>query len=201
MFEAMTGHYIYIAASDDLMTWTKEKFDRFAIKVGESANPAEREGFLGGRNELTGASVRACCGFGDWKIVARRLLSSKDEAQDLEARFKAKFDKLNDFVRGDPDWRRSTGGNGESDVLLLPHDIFHAGRGDLDLDVRDLLIAGRSNMFSAVKPTKDPEPRVLSDREEERERVRKLYEQDERDQGRENMDRAAALHEDGSYYT
>jgi hypothetical protein len=39
----MPGHFVYIAVSDGLMTLTKEKFDRFPIKVGESRDPRIRE--------------------------------------------------------------------------------------------------------------------------------------------------------------
>jgi hypothetical protein len=103
---------------------------------------------------VTGGWVRACCGFDDWTIVASRRLPDEDAAEDLEARFKAAFEALDDLVRGDPQWCRPLSGNGESDIVLLPADIFRACLNRLDVDVRDLLIAGRSKMFSAVRPSR-----------------------------------------------
>jgi hypothetical protein len=195
----MTVHFVYIAASDGLMTFTTERFDRFAIKVGASGNPSDREAFLSGRNPQTGDRVPACCGFDDWKVVARKLLATKADAEDLEARFKDAFDPFLDFVRDDPEWHRPVRGNGESDVVLLPSNIFnYPKRHELDADVRDLLIAGRSNMFSAIRPSVGLDDLGHSDEEEEWQRERELREQDELDDIRENLNRDEARREEGS---
>lgn len=196
----MAEHYIYIAVSDGLMTLTKELFDRFAIKVGESWDISDREGGLNGAVVSNATLTRPCCNFVDWKIVAWRRMNSVEEAKDLEARFKSAFDSLSDVVRNNPKWDRPLFGSGETDIVLLPQDVFQIGLKSLNEDVRNLLLAGRSKMFSVMKSGVEAEPQHPSDEEEEFEGIRSLHEQDEEELAEENMDRAEALRETGSYY-
>ena len=183
-------HHVYIAASSSLLDWSTDTDGRLAVKVGESRNPDDRESFLSGRHPRTGGHGRACGGFNDWKVVADKLVPSRDDALDLEERFKASFAPANlDMI-----------GAGESDIVLLPVERLTGEKlAKLDADVRELYAAASSGLYRAIRSAAPKEEPYISDEQREADRDRAEFEDDEAETRAENEDRAES-HRDGGFY-
>jgi hypothetical protein len=184
-------HFVYIASSSRLLDLSGETHGRPAIKVGESWNPADREIYLNGRVPRSNGHVRSCGGFDDWKVVAEKIVASKEDGEDIEERFKAAFDPANlDRV-----------GNGESDIVLLPEKkLVGEALAKLDADVRELYLAAYSRMYAAVKAAPERVEPYPTEEEQEANRTYNEYRGDAEDDWLENQHRAAINQEDGFYY-
>lgn len=197
-------HYVYIAASNAMLSWTNADFGRSAIKVGTTWNPADRELYLSGKDPHFRRAVPSCCGCRDWKVVSDVEVASKNVALDLERRLKAAFDPLDVYGRHVPPFPLSSKSAGESDLVLLPaKPLVGVELSALDDDVRSLYINGRSRMYAAVRAAaerSDVDDDHVDDEQREIDRERDLHLRGERETRAEDQDRAARAAEDGAYY-
>lgn len=156
-------HYVYIAASNDLLDWSGRTHGRPAVKVGESWNPKDREIWLRGRAPRSDRMVRPCAGYDDWEVVAETQVADADAGLEIEAIFKTAFDPA--------DVGRT--GNGETDIVLLPDPPLSEERiARLHPAIRDLYRAARSRMHRRARPKAEP---YVSDEQREFEREVDLH--------------------------
>jgi hypothetical protein len=194
-------HYVYVAASDRLLAWSKEEFDRVVVKVGISERPTMREMGLNGTHPTTGAYVHPCCGCSDWKIVALKQTPTRDDAEDLEGRFIAAFEPFDAYVRHAVPWPLPFKGAGEGELLLLPEKTpVGVELARFDADVRDLYLAGRSGLLRAVQVIEPEVDEWVDDEELEFRRERDDYVTGAEHDRHEAQDRAALSRESGHYY-
>lgn len=180
--------YVYIATSPDLLDWSGRTRGRPAVKVGETWNPADREIWLSGRDSRSGISVRACAGYRDWTIVAEQMVTSLDDALEIEAIFKTAFDPAHiDKV-----------GAGESDIVLLPEPTLSDEKiAGLHPLIRDLYKAARSRMHRPPRERGEP---YVADHQQGVQRDIDLHNSDRHHDRDENEDRKARAQDDGWYY-
>ncbi|USU06555.1 hypothetical protein NF699_07835 [Sphingomonadaceae bacterium OTU29LAMAA1] len=194
-------HYVYVAASDRLLAWSKEEFDRVVVKVGISERPTMREIGLNGRHPTTGEPVPPCCGCSDWKVVAFKQTPTKNDAKNLEERFIAAFEPFDAYVRHAVPWPLPFKGAGESELLLFPEKSpVGAELARFDADVRDLYIAGRSGFLTAVQVIEPEVDDCVGDEELEVDRERGDHAMDAEHDRHEAQDRAALSRESGHFY-
>ncbi len=194
-------HYVYVAASDRLLTWSKEAFDRIAVKVGISQDPSSRVIGLNGRHPITGQPVLPCCGCTDWVILASTGTSSEKSAEDLEERFMASFEPFDAYVDHAPPWPLPFKGAGEGELVLLPErPLVGMELRTLDAELRDLYSRAFSRLPSAIETSEPEEYGYLDDEQMEAKREWEEYVAGSVHDSREAQDRAALARENGHYY-
>ena len=194
-------HFVYVAASNRLISWTSGALDRVVIKVGISHRPRSRITGLNGAHPRTGLPVAACCGCRDWQLITEVGKASKECAEDLEERFIQAFDLFDAYGRHAPPWRLPSKPAGEGELVCLPQKaLMGAELANLDTDIRDLYLSARAKAHllladgsNELKPSlNDNDPQGLLDRE--------AFMSDGRDDIHEQQDRAALANEEGFYY-
>lgn len=194
-------HYVYVAASDRLLTWSREAFDRAAVKVGISQDPSSRVIGLNGRHPITGQPVPPCCGCSDWVILAETWTCSEESAEDLERRFMASFEPFDAYVDHAPPWPLPFKGAGEGELVLLPEQpLVGMELSRLDADLRHLYSEAFAELPSAIE-TGEPEGYgYLDDEQTEAKREWEDHVAGSVRDSQEAQDRAALSRESGHYY-
>jgi hypothetical protein len=194
-------HYVYVAASDRLLTWSKEAFDRIAVKVGISQDPSSRVIGLNGRHPITGQPVPPCCGCTDWVILASTWTPSEESAEDLEERFIASFEPFDAYVDHAPPWPLPFKGAGEGELVLLPErPLVGMELRRLDADLRHLYSQAFAELPSAIETTEPEDYGYLDDEQMEAKREWEEHVAGSVRDSHEAQDRAALSRESGHFY-